>query len=105
MTELAYLTLANAAARIRKKDLSPVEYTQALLERIDTYDANYNAFLRQTPEFALQDAKRAEAEIQAGNWRGPLHGVPFGLKDIIDVEGLPTTGHSKILADNLARSD
>jgi aspartyl-tRNA(Asn)/glutamyl-tRNA(Gln) amidotransferase subunit A len=53
----------------------------------------------------VQDAKRAEAEIQAGNWRGPLHGVPFGLKDIIDVEGIPTTGHSKILADNLARSD
>jgi aspartyl-tRNA(Asn)/glutamyl-tRNA(Gln) amidotransferase subunit A len=105
MTDLAYLTLADAAARLRQKDLSPVEYTQALLERIDTYDPKFNAFLRQTPEFALQDAKRAEAEIQAGHWRGPLHGVPFGLKDIIDVEGLPTTGHSKILADNLARSD
>lgn len=105
MTDLAYLTLADAAARLRQKDLSSVEYTQALLERIDTYDPKFNAFLRQTPELALQDAKRAEAEIQAGHWRGPLHGVPFGLKDIIDVEGLPTTGHSKILADNLARSD
>lgn len=105
MTEFAYLTLANAAARMRRKELSPVEYTQALLERIDAHDPKFSVFLRQTPEIALQDAKRAETEIQAGNWRGPLHGVPFGLKDIIDVEGIPTTGHSKILADNLARSD
>ena len=54
---------------------------------------------------ALQQAKQAEADIEAGNWRGPLHGIPYGLKDIIDVEGVPTTGHSKILADNLARTD
>lgn len=105
MSDLAYLTLSEAAQRIRARELSPVEYTRALLGRIDDYDAQFNTFLRQTPERALQQAKKAEAEIQAGNWCGPLHGVPFGLKDIIDIAGFPTTGHSKILADNLARSN
>ena len=105
MTELAYLTLAEASTRLRRKELSPVEYTQELLERIHTHDARFNTFLLQTPELALRQARQAEADIQAGNWRGPLHGIPYGLKDIIDVEGLPTTGHSRILADNLARAD
>lgn len=105
MTDMAYLSLEEASRRIRAKAISPVEYTQALMERIDTHDAKFDTFLRQTPDIALQQARQAEADIQAGNWRGPLHGVPFGLKDIIDVDGVPTTGHSKILADNLARAD
>ena len=105
MTELAYFSLAQASVLIRSKELSPVDYTQALLSHIDTHDAKFSAFLRQTPDIALQQAKQAEADIGAGNWRGPLHGIPYGLKDIIDVEGVPTTGHSKILADNLARTD
>jgi aspartyl-tRNA(Asn)/glutamyl-tRNA(Gln) amidotransferase subunit A len=105
MTDYADLTLAEAAIQLRQKALSPVEYLQALLARIDTYDAHYNAFLRQTPDIALRQARQAEAEIMAGTWRGPLHGVPYGLKDIIDVAGVPTTAHSKILADNLARTD
>ena len=105
MTNYADLTLAEAATQIRQKALSPVEYLQALLARIDTYDVHYNAFLRQTPDIALRQARQAEAEMMAGHWRGPLHGVPYGLKDIIDVAGVPTTAHSKILADNLARTD
>jgi aspartyl-tRNA(Asn)/glutamyl-tRNA(Gln) amidotransferase subunit A len=105
MTDLVYVTLAEAAARMRRKALSPVEYTQALIEHIDTHDAKFNAFLRQTPERALEQARQAEAAIQAGNWQGPLHGMPIGLKDIIDVAGIPTTGHSRILADNVARID
>jgi aspartyl-tRNA(Asn)/glutamyl-tRNA(Gln) amidotransferase subunit A len=105
MNELAYLTLAEASERIRNKQLSPVDYAQALLGRSDDHDAKFNVFLRQTPEVALQHARQAEAELQAGKWRGPLHGIPIGLKDIIDLNGIPTTGHSKILADNLASSD
>lgn len=105
MADIAYLTIAEASEQIRNKALSPVDYTRALLDRIDDHDSKFNAFLRLTPEITLAQAKQAEVEIQAGNWRGPLHGVPFGLKDIIDVEGLPTTGHSKILADNLAKTD
>jgi aspartyl-tRNA(Asn)/glutamyl-tRNA(Gln) amidotransferase subunit A len=74
MTDYADLTLAEAATQLRQKALSPVEYLQALLARIETYDAHYNAFLRQTPDIALRQARQAEAEIMAGTWRGPLHG-------------------------------
>ena len=105
MTDLAYLTIAEASRLIRGRDLSPVEYTQALLDRIDAHDSKFDAFLRLTPDIALRDAKRAEAEIAKGGYRGPMHGVPYGLKDIIDYEGLPTTGHSKILENNAAKSD
>jgi aspartyl-tRNA(Asn)/glutamyl-tRNA(Gln) amidotransferase subunit A len=105
MTDLAYLTVAEAAELLRAKKLSPVEYAKALLDRIETHDSEVNAFLRVTPELALEDARRAEAELMRGDWRGPFHGVPYGLKDIVDYAGLPTTAHSKILQDNLAATD
>ena len=100
---LAYLGLAEAAELIRTKKLSPVEYVTALLARIERYDAKYNAFIALTPERALTAARSAEAEIAAGRRRGPFHGMPYALKDIIDVEGLATTAHSKILMANTAR--
>jgi aspartyl-tRNA(Asn)/glutamyl-tRNA(Gln) amidotransferase subunit A len=105
VSDLAYLTIAEASALLRDKKLSPVEWTQALIARIERHDGRLNAFLRFMPEIALSDARRAEAEISAGNWRGPLHGVPYGLKDIIDYAGLPTTAHSAILKDNIATAD
>jgi len=105
MTDLAWLTVAEAAELLRAKKLSPVEYAKALIDRVERHDGKLNAFLRFTPELALEDARRAENEIARGNWRGPLHGVPYGLKDIIDYTGLPTTAHSKILQDNVAKSD
>jgi aspartyl-tRNA(Asn)/glutamyl-tRNA(Gln) amidotransferase subunit A len=105
MSELAYLGITEAAKLIRERKLSPVEYTEALLARIERFDPQYNAFLRLTPELALKAAAKAENEIGAGRWRGPLHGVPYALKDIIDVAGLPTTAHSKILIDNVAAAD
>ncbi|MGE0848875.1 MAG: amidase [Hyphomicrobiaceae bacterium] len=105
MSELAFLGLADAAQLIRARKLSPVEYTRALLERIERLDARYHAFIRVTPEPAIAAARRAEQEIAAGSLRSPLHGVPFGLKDIIDVAGQPTTGHSKVLSDNVATAD
>jgi len=105
MTDLAYLTMAEAAELLRGRKLSPVEYTRALIARIERHDGKLNAFLRPTPEIALEDARRAEAEIARGDWRGPLHGVPYGLKDIVDYAGLPTTAHSKILEGNVARAD
>lgn len=103
--ELAYLGIDEAALLIRGRKLSPVEYTQALISRVERHDGRINAFLRFTPEIALADARRAEAEIMAGNWRGPMHGVPYGLKDIVDYAGLPTTAHSAVLKDNIAPSD
>jgi aspartyl-tRNA(Asn)/glutamyl-tRNA(Gln) amidotransferase subunit A len=105
MTDLAYLTVAEAAELLRTRKLSPVEYAQALISRIEKHDRRLDAFLRFTPDIALEDARRAETEIMRGNWRGPLHGVPYGLKDIIDYAGLPTTAHSKILAVNVAAAD
>ena len=105
MADLAWLTVAEAADLLRAKKLSPVEYTKALIDRIERYDGRINAFLRFAPELALQDAQRAEAEIMRGDWRGPFHGVPYGLKDIVDYAGLPTTAHSKILMDNVASAD
>lgn len=105
MTDLAWLSIAEASALLRDKKLSPVEYTQALIARVERHDPQLNAFLRFTPELALKDAREAEAQIMRGEYRGPLHGVPYGLKDIVDYAGLPTTAHSKILRDNIAASD
>ena len=105
MSELAFLGVAQAAAWLRTKKLSPLEYAKALIERIERHDRKLNAFLRFTPDIALDDARRAEAEITRGDWRGVFHGMPYGLKDIIDYAGLPTTAHSKILADNVAATN
>jgi len=105
-TDLHWLTVARAASAIARRELSPVELTEALLKRIERLDRRLNAFIKVDAETALQAARTAEAEIKAGRSRGPLHGVPVGIKDIIDVAGLRTTGHSKVLADSpLATAD
>ena len=70
-SDLAYLGLAEAAELIRTRKLSPVEYTTALLARIECHDDQYNAFVALTPERALAAAQTAEQEIAAGRWRGP----------------------------------
>jgi aspartyl-tRNA(Asn)/glutamyl-tRNA(Gln) amidotransferase subunit A len=105
MTDLAFLGIADAAVLIRARKLSPLDYTHALLERISRLDSRYHAFIRLTGDLALGAAREAEKEIAGGHWRGPLHGIPCGLKDIIDCAGLPTTAHSKVLVDNVARAD
>jgi aspartyl-tRNA(Asn)/glutamyl-tRNA(Gln) amidotransferase subunit A len=102
---LHWLGATDAADRIRRKDLSPVELTRALIDRIATHDSAYNAFITFTPDAALAEAKRAESAVMAGTVLGPLHGVPYGLKDIIDAAGLPTTCHSAILKRNVASTD
>jgi aspartyl-tRNA(Asn)/glutamyl-tRNA(Gln) amidotransferase subunit A len=105
MSNLAYLTVAEGAQLLRAKKLSPVEWTRALLDRIATVDGHYNAFLAVTADKALAQAKAAETEITKGRWRGPMHGVPYAAKDIIDIEGMATTCHSKIRKDHRATSD
>ncbi|HJU15480.1 MAG TPA: amidase [Stellaceae bacterium] len=105
MSDLYWLTAREAAQAIAARKLSPVELTTALLERIGRLDPKLHAFIRLDAEAAMDAARAAEAEIAAGRPRGPLHGVPVGIKDIIDVAGLPTTCHSKILIDNIAASD
>jgi aspartyl-tRNA(Asn)/glutamyl-tRNA(Gln) amidotransferase subunit A len=104
-TELHWLTAAEATRAFAARTLSPVELLQALLTRIERLDPKLNAFIRLDADAAMDAARAAEREIAAGRPRGPLHGVPVGIKDIIDVAGLPTTCHSKILLDNVAVSD
>jgi len=105
MSELHWLSAAQAARAIAAKELSPVALMQALLDRIARLDPKLNVFIRLDAEAALAAAMAAETEAAAGRLRGPLHGVPVGIKDIIDVAGLPTTAHSKILEDNIAAAD
>ena len=105
MTDLAYLSVAEGAQLLRAKKLSPVEWTKALLDRIAAIDEHYNAFLVVTADKALAQAKAAEAEIARGQWRGPMHGVPYASKDIFDIAGMATTCHSKIRKDHRAASD
>ena len=88
-------TIAEAARRIAARQLSPVELTTELLGKVEALEPQLNAFIRPTPELAMQQARAAEAEIAASGPRGPLHGIPFGLKDIFGTRGIPTTGHSR----------
>src|SRR5262249_14581904 len=105
MSGLHWLTAAEAADAIGARKLSPVELIQALLDRIQRLDPKLHLFIRIDRDAAIEAARAAEAEVAAGRPRGPLHGVPVGIKDIIDVAGLPTTCHSKILIDNIAAAD
>src|SRR5215469_16784188 len=105
VNDLHWMSAVGAARAIAAREVSPVELMTALLERIGRLDPKLNVFIRLDADAAMAAAKAAEAEIVAGRSRGPLHGVPVGIKDIIDVVGLPTTCHSKILADNIAVAD
>lgn len=100
MTDFAYLTIADAANLLYRREISPVEYTQALIDRIGSLDGPLHSFLHVSADRALADARTAETEIMAGDWRGPMHGVPYALKDIIDAAGMPTTCHSKVMLKN-----
>ncbi|MGI9478514.1 MAG: amidase [Hyphomicrobiaceae bacterium] len=105
MTELAYLGIAEAAALFAARKLSPVELCEALLARIERLDPTYHAFIKIIPDIALDAARAAEAEFAAGRVASPMQGVPFGLKDIIDLAGIETTCHSKLFRDRVAETD
>lgn len=102
---LDWLSVAEAGRLIRRRELSPVELTQACLQRIERLDGRINAFITVTGEQAIAAARQAEAEIAGGSHRGPLHGIPVGLKDIFGVANVRMTGGSKILAENVATED
>ncbi|MBD0273232.1 MAG: amidase, partial [Acetobacteraceae bacterium] len=101
------LTLADAAALIAARRLSPVELLRDCLERVAALDPRLNAVVRLLADGAMRDARTAEAEIArpGGGPRSPLHGIPVGVKDIIDLAGEPTTCHSKLRLDRVAAAD
>jgi aspartyl-tRNA(Asn)/glutamyl-tRNA(Gln) amidotransferase subunit A len=94
-----FLTIAEASALIQQRVLSPVELTTAFLDRIAAVDPQLNAYLLVTADAAMDQARAAEAEIMAGRWRGPMHGIPYALKDIYCTKGIRTTSHSRTRAD------
>jgi aspartyl-tRNA(Asn)/glutamyl-tRNA(Gln) amidotransferase subunit A len=97
--DLCYLTLHELAGRIRAKKISSVEATKSVLERIERLNPKLNAYITVMADEALAAARAAEQEIAAGRYRGALHGVPVGVKDLCATEGVRTTAASKILAD------
>ena len=100
-----FLTIAEAAKLIEAKDLSPVELVDSRLARIERFDGKLHSFIRVLADSARAEARAAEAEIAAGKYRGPLHGIPIGLKDIYETAGVPTTGHSKVMQDHVPKAD
>jgi aspartyl-tRNA(Asn)/glutamyl-tRNA(Gln) amidotransferase subunit A len=103
--DLCYLTINEAASLIRDGKLSPVELTEAHIERIDRLDPKVNAYVTRLDEGAMADARAAESEIRGGRYRGPLHGIPVSFKDLYDTAGTRTTGQSKVFAERVPTQD
>jgi aspartyl-tRNA(Asn)/glutamyl-tRNA(Gln) amidotransferase subunit A len=94
-----FLTIAEASRLIERRALSPVELLHAFLSHIANFNPQLNAYLLVTADLAMDQARAAEAEIMAGRWRGPMHGIPYALKDIYCTKGIRTTAHSRTRAD------
>ncbi|MFJ2261568.1 amidase [Streptomyces sp. NPDC087844] len=99
------LSLTEAARAVRAKELSPVELTDSVLNRIGAVEERLQAYVTVVADDARHTASLAEREIAAGRSRGPLHGIPMALKDLIDAEGMPTTASSRVRADHVADGD
>src|ERR1044072_3167344 len=103
--ELYELPLIEVAAKIKAKEVSPVEVTRSSLQRLEETEPALTAFVTTTPEIALEQARIAEKEISDGNYRGPLHGIPLGVKDLYDTAGVKTTSSSAQRADHVPDVD
>ena len=103
--DVFFASVTELSARIRSRQLSPVELTEGFLARIEKFSARYNAFVTVTRELAMQQARAAESEIAAGRWRGPLHGVPWGAKDLLATKGIPTGWGTSFLAGQVFDHD
>lgn len=98
-------TIFELAPRLRRREISPVELTRSCLERIEKLNRELNAFITVTGESAIQEASAAETEIASGNWRGPLHGIPVAIKDLIDTAGVRTTAASQLFENRIPTED
>lgn len=104
-TDLTKLSIGEAGALVRRKVVSPVELTRACLERVQRLNPLLNAFITVTADQAMTQAREAEAEVRRVGWRGPLHGIPVGLKDNIDTAGVRTTLASAVFKDRVPSAD
>ena len=103
--DLCRLTLVEVARLIKGGEVSPVEVTRACLERTERLNPTLNAAIRVLSDQALEAARRAEREVAGGHYRGPLHGVPVGIKDLVDYAGVPTTAGSHLFDDRIPSTD
>jgi aspartyl-tRNA(Asn)/glutamyl-tRNA(Gln) amidotransferase subunit A len=104
-SDLCSLTLKKASELLRSRSVSPLELTQACLNRIEKLNSVFNAFITVTGDSALETARQMEAEARRGKYRGPLHGIPIALKDNIDTAGVRTTGASELFKDRIPAED
>src|SRR5689334_17838388 len=103
--DLAKLSLGEAAELVRARKISPVELTQECLKRVERLNPKLNAFITVTAESALAQAREAEAEVQKGQWKGHLHGIPIALKDLVDTAGVRTTAGSAVFKERVPTQD
>src|SRR5699024_2745671 len=101
MNDISFLTATELGPLIKSRQLSPVELTKHILSRIDKIDPILYTFITPLPEFALQQAREAEDNIMRGEYKGPLHGIPIGIKDNYDKKGIRTTVGSKLFAHSI----
>ena len=104
-SDLCFLSIFEASELIGSKQLSPVELVNAHIERIEQTDGKLNSFITLLKEESALAAEKAEQAIQSGNYLGPLHGIPIGLKDLYYTKGIRTTIGSKILQDFVPEYD
>ncbi len=102
---MAWLTLAEASDAVCSTRVSPVDLTRSCLARIERFNHTLNAFITVTAESALAEARAAETDIQRGHWKGPLHGIPIALKDLVDTAGVATTGASNVFRERIPSDD
>ena len=103
--DLCFLSIAELGLLMRARTISPVEVTEAHITRIERLNPTLNAFVTVMGNGAREAARRAEAELAAGRWRGPLHGVPIGVKDIFDTADVRTTNGSSFYSDHVPTED
>src|SRR5262245_46784572 len=100
-----YSTVSDLSKLIQTQTVSPVEIVETCLNRIEKFNPELNAFITVLGDDAFEQAKRAESEIRAGQWRGPLHGIPVGIKDFYDTAGIKTTAAFEHFKDRVPKKD
>lgn len=104
-SDVPFLSASELSRLMAAKEISPVEAAEAYLERIETLNGKLHAYVTVTADTALAAAKKAEQEIAQGKHRGPMHGVPFAIKDQIYTKGIVTTGGSPVFTDFIPTED